>query len=532
MISGSLPINIDRLLYRRTIERERVEYKAGWNPQSELPTMCAFANDFNNMGGGYIVLGLEEDNGQPILPPVGVDAGLIDKIQKDLFNLGNSAIQPNYHPLTSTYEIDNRVVFVIWVPGGETRPYKVKVSLSKKGSDWAYFIRRHSNTIRAKGSDERELLSLAATVPFDDRYQQTTSLDNFSLRLIEEFLRKTGSSLASVTTQLSLGELARRMNIVGGPSEAIFPKNVGLLFFSPKPHEFFPSTQIDVVWFPDGPAGDQFDEKEFRGPIWYILPDAISYIERNILKETVIKHSSRPEAERFWNFPIEAIEEALVNAIYHRSYEIREPVKVRISKHEIVILSFPGADRSIRMEDLREGNAVSRRYRNRRIGEFLKDLDLAEGRSTGIPKILNAMKRNGSPLPEFESDEERAWFLVRLPRHERSDICFTDYVARQADKSGVMPSKLQTYRAIPPKSEGLPLSVVRLLKVLDGEMERIELQATLGVKSRSNFSKYYLRPAIEYGLVEMTIPGKPSSPKQRYRRTVAGRIAATQFNVP
>ena len=42
-------------------------------------------------------------------------------------------------------------------------------------------------------------------------------------------------------------------------------------------------------------------------------------------------------------------------------------------------------------DDLRAGRAVSRRYRNRRIGEFLKELDLTEGRSTGIPKILREM---------------------------------------------------------------------------------------------------------------------------------------------
>ena len=87
---------------------------------------------------------------------------------------------------------------------------------------------------------------------------------------------------------------------------------------------------------------------------------------------------------------------------------------------ELVVLSFPGADRSIRMEDFKKGQAVSRRYRNRRIGEFLKELELAEGRSTGVPKILRAMRQNGSPAPIFESDEDRTWFLVRLPVHERA----------------------------------------------------------------------------------------------------------------
>ena len=110
----------------------------------------------------------------------------------------------------------------------------------------------------------------------------------------------------------------------------------------------------------------------------------------------------------------------MVNAIYHRSYEEREPIEVRITHEDLVVLSFPGPDRSINMDDLRTGKAVCRRYRNRRVSGFLKELDLTEERSTGIPKILKAMKANGSPHPEFESDEDRLSFLIRLPVHKRT----------------------------------------------------------------------------------------------------------------
>ncbi len=60
---------------------------------------------------------------------------------------------------------------------------------------------------------------------------------------------------------------------------------------------------------------------------------------------------------------------------------------------------------------------VPRRYRNRRIGDFLKELKLTEGRCTGIPKIIQAMKHNGSPPPVFKTDEERSYFLTILYIH-------------------------------------------------------------------------------------------------------------------
>lgn len=60
----------------------------------------------------------------------------------------------------------------------------------------------------------------------------------------------------------------------------------------------------------------------------------------------------------------------------------------------------------------------NRRYRNRRIGDFLKELHLTEGRNTGFKKILNALEVNGSPKPEFETDDDHSYFISRLFVHE------------------------------------------------------------------------------------------------------------------
>ena len=70
------------------------------------------------------------------------------------------------------------------------------------------------------------------------------------------------------------------------------------------------------------------------------------------------------------------------------------------------------------MEDIREGKSLrSRRYRNRRLGEFLKELDLTEGRATGIPTVQEELEVNGSPRATIETDEERTYFLIDIPCH-------------------------------------------------------------------------------------------------------------------
>lgn len=232
-----------------------------------------------------------------------------------------------------------------------------------------------------------------------------------------------------------------------------------------------------------------------------------------------------------------AVEEAVVNAVYHRSYEIREPVEVRISQEDLVVLSFPGPDRSIPLDQLRIGKAVSRRYRNRRIGEFLKELDLTEGRSTGISKIVKAMKANGSPAPEFETDEDRSYFLVRLPVHLQAlrDSDSWEKNAQDTPHDGGLTPQATPHDpsrtaqdAAQDTAHGaetllVPPLVQQLLEVCQGQMSREELQRRLRLTHRQHFSSSYLTPALELGLLEMTIPEKPRSKNQRYRLTEAGR---------
>ncbi len=59
----ALPINIEDLLNKRKVESTRIEFKAGWNPDKIYHTICAFATDLENIGGGYILVGVEEENG-------------------------------------------------------------------------------------------------------------------------------------------------------------------------------------------------------------------------------------------------------------------------------------------------------------------------------------------------------------------------------------------------------------------------------------------------------------------------------------
>ena len=108
----------------------------------------------------------------------------------------------------------------------------------------------------------------------------------------------------------------------------------------------------------------------------------------------------------------------MVNSLYHRDYQDREPVEITVEPDKISILSFSGPNHTISMDAIHEGKLLrSRRYRNRRLGEFLKELDLTEGRSTGIPTIQEELSSNGSPAATIETDDARTYFIIDIPCH-------------------------------------------------------------------------------------------------------------------
>ena len=117
----ALPVNIENLVNGESVEWERLEFKAGWNPEEVVHTLCAFANDINNWGGGYIIVGVDEQNGRPVLPPVGLQPNQIDAIQKKIVELSHQ-LQPPYFPVVQPYVLLRQHILVIWVPAGDQRP--------------------------------------------------------------------------------------------------------------------------------------------------------------------------------------------------------------------------------------------------------------------------------------------------------------------------------------------------------------------------------------------------------------------------
>ena len=416
-MTSVLPINIDDLLHQRGVEGARVELKASWHEQTTgaqvLRTICAFANDLQNLNGGYIVLGVAEANGVAQLPAKGLDPAELDDIQKWI--RGNcKRLEPEYQPVLSTEVVDGQHLLVVWAPGSNTRPHQAPESLAK-GTARHYYVRLGSQTVEAQGEILTSLMQQTAKVPFDDQRALNVPLEKLREAKVREFLSDVRSALLQ---EPDAREIYRRLFISARVNAHEVPRNVGLLFFSDDPDEWFRGARIEVVQFAAGAAGDVLEERTFRGPLHAQLRDCLAYL-RGLSTQHLEKLGDQPEVKGWVSYPLAALEESLVNAVYHRSYEsVVEPTKVYLYPDRVEIISYPGPVPGIHQEHLRPGGRIPPvPARNRRIGELLKELRLAEGRGTGVPKVFRVMAQNGSPPPLLEFDEARTYFRVTLPAH-------------------------------------------------------------------------------------------------------------------
>ncbi len=499
-----LPININELINGLTVEWERIEFKEAWNPEAVIHSMCAFANDINNWGGGYIVIGIGENDGRPVFPPAGLDTSQLDAYQKKLIELCH-LITPHYFPVAVPYVLQEKHILILWCPGGDTRPYKAPKYLGRK-SESVYYIRRFSSTVRANNSEDEKLFHLAAKLPFDDRINHHADVADLNITLIKSFLKEVGSKLYKTADDVSFKELCLQMHIARGPPEYIRPVNSGLLFFNEEPETFFRGTRIEIVEFHDE-IGDSFSERIFTGPLNIQLQDALHYIKNNVLKEEIRKLPDEAKAHRFFNYPYIALEEALANAVYHKSYERQNPIEVNIRSDRIEILSFPGPVPPITKDQLKKPYVVTRDYRNRRIGDFLKELHMTEGRNTGIPKIRRAMKFNGSPEPIFETDDDLNYFLTVLKIHPEAYDSAAKGIDEQIDEKPPINEKQRD-----------------ILLFCTEPHSRREIFDQVGLKNTYHNHKKQVLPLLENGHLSFTTPEKPQSRYQKYVLTEKGKV--------
>ena len=232
------------------------------------------------------------------------------------------------------------------------------------------------------------------------------------------------------------------------------------------------------------------DRKDFDGGVVGDIEDALRFVERNTRTAYRIEGLRR---QNIPEYPARAVREAITNAVMHRDWFFEGAnVFVEIYTDRIEVSSPGGLPKGLTLAEL--GYRSIRR--NPLISDLLHRIGFIEKAGTGIRRIRDEARELDCPEPGFDAGSF-VTVTFRPNPEVRAEVTgeVTGEVARQT----------------------------RLLEVMSGEMSRRRLQEAVGLQHEEHFREAYLIPAMRAGLIEMTIPDKPRSRKQRYRLTAAGR---------
>jgi len=204
------------------------------------------------------------------------------------------------------------------------------------------------------------------------------------------------------------------------------------------------------------------------------------------------------EEKRLWDQV--ALREAIINMTVHNDYTSEVPPKVEFFDDRIEITSFGSLPQDMSEEEFFQGYSVPR---NKELMRVFRDLELVEHLGSGVPRILKSYGRECFKFTEN-------FLRMTFPAIEQ--------VTEQ-----VPPKYPSSTPQVPLKLPASTVQVKELVKILDNEMNRQEIQSKLNLSDKKHFRLNYLKPALEQGFIEMTIPDKPNSSLQKYRLTILGK---------
>lgn len=274
---------------------------------------------------------------------------MLDTIQKEMIGYNNT-ISPPYFPQGMPVEVDGKWIYVIVARTGQQCLYKSpEYVTSKKDKKCNYYILYLTSSVKANPEQERELINMSDQTPFDCRANHKATFEDISPVLLEDHLCKTGSKLAKQVRERGVEEILKDMQLLMGPPELRYIQNVALMMFCEHPEKFFGYTYVQMTSFPKGSIENPSISEDFpniTGSVPQMIQATMERFHNLFIREKVIKVPNQMEALRIFNYPYQAIEEAVLNAFNH-SYMSYEPVTIEIEPDCINIMNFPSIDRSI-----------------------------------------------------------------------------------------------------------------------------------------------------------------------------------------
>lgn len=367
-----------------------------------------------NLEGGHILLGVEDD---------GTVSGLTrdsKEAEEWVMEAARTHVQPAVIPYWEKFQRDDsKFIGVVSLPADSPdKPYK-----AKRGSAWITQIRVGSTTRDATREEEARLYQQSGLMRYDLKPVPGSSLADLDRRRLINYFRdvRTQDCPADGDEEGWRRLLTNTDLMVEDRGRAI-PTAGALILFGVKPNRHLPQTGITAVAYPGSEKDYAAKERMvLRSPAVALLSRTGEVVETGVIEQALefVRRNTRVEAriedggrrsER-WDYPLDAIREAVVNAVAHRDYTITvTDIELSIYSDRLEVISPGRLPNTVTVEKMRAGYRASR---NELMKEVLRDYRYVEATGLGVPrKIVQGMRRHNGTDPDLVEEDDR--FTVRL----------------------------------------------------------------------------------------------------------------------
>ncbi len=374
-----------------------------------------------NLRGGHILLGVEND---------GSVSGLTrdrQAAEEWVMNICRHNLQPAIIPYWEVIPWDpDKLVGGITLPADyPDKPYK-----ARHGGAWVTFVRVGTTSREATREEEARLYQASGLMRYDTKPVPRASLQDLDLRRLEDYFRQWRKQEAPPQEDLQAWQrLLLNCDLMEGEMERATPTVGAMLLFGRNPNRFVPQAGISAAAYPS-PDKDYaaLERAVLRGPLVGLFSQAGQLLETGVVEQAMdfVRRNTRVEAfitpggqrrDRWADYPLEAVREAVVNAIAHRDYSIAvTDIELSLYSDRLEIISPGRLPNTVTVDKMRLGYRATR---NELVKEVLRDYAYIEATGLGIPrKIIRGMREHNGTEPDLIEHEDR--FILRLWKERKT----------------------------------------------------------------------------------------------------------------
>ena len=370
-------------------ENGTVEFKERCDQES-IETAAAFANT----RGGFILIGVADNREIP-----GFIIG--KETLRDVANRISQAINPRVVLEIESVDVDGKSVLLVHILASSIKPVSVKGICYKR-------VGNSNRVMSPQEIAQMHLKSVGQT--WDQLTVRGASSDDIDEQKIQWYLtqRETSRNI----TQSEGMNLTDRLKNINCVNDSNIPTHAGILFFGKHPQKFFQNAQLRVVRFRGTSVTHSvIDRLDCSGTLWEIVNVVEEFIRRNIRLLSLRSSKSFQRDDKF-EYPLEALREAIINGLIHRNYQEPADVRVFIFDDRVEIInpgSFP--------EDVSPHRPIHRPV-NPILSQLMYDVGFVERYGSGIMMMQRLCEEWENSVPRYELHTLETKVIFDSPIHD------------------------------------------------------------------------------------------------------------------